>query len=152
MPKRWPREYWAELADRLIEGFEAKVIFFGGPQDIALAKKITESMKTKPIVACGMFNLKESAALLKQIDLFICADTGPMHIANAVGVKRMIALFGPTDPAITGPFPMKNVQILHKNVGCKIPCYIVECKDNRCMKTITVEDVIGKVKTCKPKE
>ncbi|MDP3732674.1 MAG: glycosyltransferase family 9 protein, partial [Candidatus Omnitrophota bacterium] len=85
----------------------------------------------------------------KRLDLFITADTGPLHIANAAGTKRIIALFGPTSPEITGPYPLKNTVILSKDVGCKVPCYVVNCKDNRCMKAITPEEVIKEIKQIK---
>jgi ADP-heptose:LPS heptosyltransferase len=69
-----------------------------------------------------------------------------MHIANSVGAKKIIALFGPTSPVVTGPYPLKNVTILQKDVGCKISCYEVNCKDNRCMKAITPADVLKEIK------
>ncbi|MFH1888707.1 MAG: lipopolysaccharide heptosyltransferase II [Candidatus Omnitrophota bacterium] len=147
MPKRWPQDYWAILADRLISELGAKVIITGGYADISLAHKIKDMMKAKPIIASGVFNLKQLGALCKRLDLFITADTGPLHIANAVGAKKIIALFGPTSPLITGPYPLKNTTILSKDVGCKIPCYVVNCKDNRCMKAITPDEVLEKVKS-----
>jgi len=146
LPKRWPKDYWAQLADRLISEFGAKVIITGSQKDIEEALEIKTKMKAEPILACGIFNLKQLGALAKRVDLFITADTGPLHIANAVGAKKIIALFGPTSPSITGPYPEKNVIILHKDVGCKVPCYVVDCKDNRCMKAITPEEVIGQIK------
>jgi heptosyltransferase-2 len=145
-PKRWPKEYWAILADKLISQFGAKVIITGAQHDFPLALNIKQRMKEKPIVASGIFNVKHLGALAKRADVFITADTGPLHIANAVGAKHIIAIFGPTDPSITGPYPLKNVIILRKDVGCRIPCYEVHCKDNRCMKTITPEDVLEQVK------
>lgn len=147
LPKRWPKEYWAESADRLICEFKARVIITGSRQDLYLAQRIKESMKEEPLMASGVFNVKQLAALCKRVDLFISADTGPLHIANAVGAKKIIALFGPTSPEITGPYPLKNVAVLQKGAGCKIPCYQVHCKDNRCMKAITPEDVIEKIKS-----
>lgn len=144
--KRWPKEYWAQLADSLISEWGAKVIITGSPNDISLAEDIKGLMKAKPIIAAGLFNLKQLAALCKRLDLFITADTGPLHIANSVGTKKIIALFGPTSPEITGPYPDKNVIILSKDVGCKIPCYVVDCRNNRCMKAITPEDVLARVK------
>lgn len=146
LPKRWPGEYWAILADKLIAEFGAKVIVTGAPQDLALALSIKALMKEKPIIAAAVFNLKQLGALCKRIDLFITADTGPLHIANAVGTKGIIALFGPTSPGITGPYPLKNIVVLSRDVGCKIPCYLAHCKDNRCMKAITVEDVVEEIK------
>jgi lipopolysaccharide heptosyltransferase II len=147
LPKRWPGEYWAILADKLISEFGAKVIVTGAPQDLSLALSIKGLMKEKPIIASGVFNLKQLGALCKRIDLLITADTGPLHIANAVGTKGIIALFGPTSPEITGPYPLKNIVILSRDVGCKIPCYLAHCKDNRCMKAITPEEVIEKIRS-----
>lgn len=146
LPKRWPKDYWAALSDRLITEFRAKVIITGDHRDLPLVLNIKESMKEKPIITCGVFNIKQLGALSKRVDLFIAADTGPLHIANACGVKKLIAIFGPTSPEITGPYPLKNVIVLRKDVGCKIPCYRLRCKDNRCMKTISPEDVIEQIK------
>lgn len=146
LPKRWPRIYWTQLQDALINEFSARIIITGSLLDIALAQEIKNSMKEKPIIACGQLNLKQLGALIKRTNLFISADTGPLHIANAVGAKKIIALFGPTSPEITGPYPFKNVVILQKIVGCRIPCYRVNCKDNRCMKAITPDEVINEVK------
>lgn len=143
LPKRWPKEYWADLADKLISEFKARVIISGSANDSILAKGIRNLMKEKPLLAPGVLNIKQLAALCKRSDLFISADSGPLHIANAVGAKKIIAIFGPTSPGITGPYPLKNVKILHKDVGCIIPCYEVDCKDNRCMKAVTVDDVVS---------
>jgi len=146
-PKRWPRDYWPVLADKLAEKFGAKIILTGAVNDLSLVTYIRDKMMHKPLVACGAFNIKQFGALARKASLFITADTGPLHIANSVGAKKIIALFGPTSPAITGPYPLKNVIILQKNVGCKIPCYETGCHDNRCMKAITPDDVIEEVKS-----
>lgn len=147
--KRWPKDYWARLSDTLIGEFGACVIVTGNAQDFMLAKDIQALMKEELIITCGLFNLKQLGALMKRLDLYISADTGPLHIANSLGVKRIIALFGPTSPKVTGPYPLKNVAVLSKDVGCKIPCYIVDCRDNRCMKAITPEEVLEQVKKFK---
>ena len=146
MPKRWPLDYWAILADKLIVECKAKVIVTGSVSDLPAAKQIKAGMKESPLVACGLFNLKQLGALAKKVNLFITADTGPMHIANAVGSKKIIAIFGPTAKTITGPYPPDNVVILQKDVGCVIPCYKVNCKNNRCMQAVTPDDVLAQVK------
>ena len=146
LPKRWPQAHWAMLADKLIAEFGAKIIITGNYTDISTAHKIRDLMKEKPIIASGVFNLKQLGALCKRLHLFITADTGPLHIANALDAKRIIALFGPTSPEITGPYPLKNTVILSKDVGCKVPCYVANCKDNRCMKAVMPEDVIEKIR------
>lgn len=152
LPKRWPREYWSELADRLISGLGAKVVITGSQHDLSLAEHIKAKMKERPLIACGVFNIKQLGALARRADIFITADTGPMHIANAVGAKNIIAIFGPTSPLITGPYPLKNVIVLKKDVGCKIPCYEVKCKDNRCMKAVTPEEVFREIEVIKNKK
>ncbi|MFA5095868.1 MAG: lipopolysaccharide heptosyltransferase II [Candidatus Omnitrophota bacterium] len=146
-PKRWPKEYWAELADKLMGDFGARVVISGSAGDVALAENIRKRMIQRPVLACGVFNLKQLGALARRSDLFISADTGPLHIANSVGAKKIIALFGPTSPEVTGPYPLKNVIILQKDVGCRIACYNVDCPDNRCMKAITPGDVLEKINT-----
>lgn len=146
LPKRWPFDYWAQLADRLIDEMGVKVIITGSASDQKLADQIKERMKNNPLVACGALNIKQLGALARRADLFITADTGPLHIANAVGCKNIIALFGPTSKEVTGPYPSTNVVILQKDVGCPIPCYKVKCPDNRCMKAITCDDILAEVK------
>ncbi len=144
LPKRWPKEYWARLADMMMDNPKLKVVITGGTNDTGLVSQITALMRHKPIVACNVFNVKQLGAFCRRLDLFITADTGPLHIANSVGAKAIIALFGPTSPKITGPFPDKNVTVVTGQVDCKIPCYVIGCKDNRCMKTILPEAVLNR--------
>lgn len=145
--KRWPKEYWAILADKLINEYNARMVITGSQNDLAVASGIKDLMRGSPIIACGILNLKQLAALCKRLDLFISADTGPLHIANAVGARRIIAIFGPTNSSVTGPYPLHNVVVLQKKVGCKIPCYLLHCKDNQCMKAIAPEEVLEQVKS-----
>jgi heptosyltransferase II len=146
IPKRWPPDFWAQLADKLIRETAARVIITGSIADLPLAGRIREAMKESALIACGVFNVKQLGALAKKVDLFITADTGPLHIANAVGARKIIAIFGPTARNITGPYPETNVIVLQKEVGCAIPCYQVNCPDNRCMRAVTPDDVLAEVK------
>ncbi len=144
-PKRWPKENFALLADILIRECGMKVIFSGSQGDIGLVDEIRAKMKEKPVIAAGKTTLKQSAAIFKKANLTVSADSGPLHIASAVGAN-VIALFGPTDPAITGPIGKGKVVIIQKQIDCRIPCYDLNCNDNRCMRAITVSDVIEEVK------
>ncbi|RJP29700.1 MAG: lipopolysaccharide heptosyltransferase II [Candidatus Omnitrophota bacterium] len=146
LPKRWPKENWAKLADLIISELKAKVIITGGSQDLKLSKEIEGLMKNKPVISVDIFNLKQLGALLSRIPLFITADSGPLHIASSVGCRNIIAIFGPTSASVTGPVPGDNTLIIQKDVGCKIPCYEVKCPDNRCMKAITPEEVLKEIK------
>jgi heptosyltransferase-2 len=148
-PKRWPAEYWMRLCEGLVAEFKCKVVSTGSASDALLSLKIQGAMGAKVISAAGALNLKQLGALCKRADLFIAADTGPLHIANAVGTRKIIALFGPTHTSITGPYPAKNVIILQEDIGCKIPCYEVNCKNNRCMKAVTPQDVLEQIRQLK---
>ena len=63
--------------------------------------------------------------------------------------KNIIALFGPTALHITGPYSLSGVRVIQKDTGCVIPCYNLECKDSRCMKAITVEEVLSAIQNIK---
>jgi heptosyltransferase II len=144
--KRWSIENFAKLADELMEKYKAKVIITGASSDLKLAESITDRMKNNPVIACGKTSLKELAALFKFSDLVISGDSGPLHIA-VCSQTPTIALFGPTSPAITGPYTTEksSLRIIQKDTGCPIPCYKLDCKDNKCMKAIEVEDVLKQV-------
>lgn len=150
-PKRWPLERFAEVGDRLVEQYKARIIITGGLKDEQRAIQIAALMKHRPISFCGMTDLNKLGALLDRADMVISADSGPMHIAVARGTK-VIGLFGPTSPRITGPYGRGNHAVLWKDIGCQVPCYDTSCTDNRCMKAITVEDVLKAVKTLNRKE
>ena len=139
-PKRWPGENFAKLADMLIEKLNVKIILSGAGKDTGLAGKIKSMMKNIPVISCGMTTLGELGRLLERADLVIANDSGPMHLAVAMKTK-VIALFGPTSPKLTGPYGTGSYRVIWKNEECEVPCYDVACTDNRCMKLITVEDV-----------
>ncbi len=144
-PKRWPKENFAGLADRLISDYGLKVVITGAGKDIRLAEDIKKLMKSSPVIACGKTTLKQLAALFERSRLVVANDTGPMHIACAMGAN-VIALFGPTSPEITGPIGKGAYKVIHNPAGCEVPCYDLNCAVNRCMEAIRVEDVLKEVK------
>src|SRR6266702_1795877 len=99
--KRWPIPYWATLLDRLIREEGAQIILTGTPEDLPLIEKVMSRMREHPINLAGKTSLAQLAALLQRADLLISGDSGPMHIAAAVGAP-LIAIHGPTDPAMSG--------------------------------------------------
>ncbi|MFC1590831.1 lipopolysaccharide heptosyltransferase II [Candidatus Omnitrophota bacterium] len=141
-PKRWPRENFAQAADAIAGEFGLKIVITGAKKDIRLAEAISSVMKEPPVIVCGDTTLGQLGALMKRADLVIANDTGPMHIAVAMG-SRVIALFGPTSPEITGPYGKGIYKVVSKHSGCEVPCYDVTCQDNRCMSAIKVEDVLS---------
>lgn len=142
--KRWPARNFAELGDKLVDIHKARILITGADKDVELGQAISDDMRYKPIITCGKTTLRQLAAILKRAKLVVSNDSGPMHIAVSQGTKT-IALFGPTDPKITGPYGDGKYVVIHKSLeslGCKVPCYNLNCEDNACMKAITVEDVI----------
>ena len=143
-PKRWPEENFAELIKRIKQRLSVNIVVSGAARDRILATKIINKTGEGVFDFTGETSIGQLGALMQEADLVISADSGPMHIAAAVGA-RLIALFGPTSPVITGPYPLGNHIIIQKDVGCKIPCYEKNCQDYRCMKAITVGEVIDKI-------
>ncbi len=142
--KRWPAEYFAQLADLLIEQRGVKVLIAGSRKDRMLAKKISSRMKNEPIILSGQMTLSQLAALMSSASCVVSADSGPMHISSAVGANT-VAIFGPTCATLTGPTGKGKVTILQKDIGCEIPCYKLNCNDNRCMKAISAQEVCAAV-------
>lgn len=145
LPKRWPKEHFAELADRLSDGLGAKVVITGAPKDSELVQEVVKLSRTKPVNAAGQTTVKSLAAIMEKADLVVSSDSGPMHIAVSVKSK-VVALFGPTSEAVTGPYGQGNYAVLKRDVGCRVPCYNFKCRDYKCMKAITVDEVFGKAK------
>lgn len=143
-PKRWPVVNFVNLADEIIEKYNLRVIITGAKKDTALADEITSLMKHKPVILAGKTTLKELAALFEKAILVVSADSGPLHIAGAMN-SNAIGIYGPTSIAITGPYRTNKAKVLQKKIECSIPCYIVDCPDNRCMKLVTVSDVLKEV-------
>jgi heptosyltransferase II len=140
-PKRWPKENFASLGDMLAEKIGLKIVISGAAKDAGLADSIANMMRAKAVITCGATSLGTLGALFERACLVIANDTGPMHLAVAVGAPT-IALFGPTSPAVTGPYGRGNYRVISKHESCDIPCYDFTCKDNRCMAAIGVDEVL----------
>lgn len=96
--KRWSTEGFAQVADELIERYDARVVLVGGEDDMELAQEIIQAARRPLADLTGTLNLRQTAALLQLSQLFIGNDSGPLHIAEAVGTP-VVAIFGPTNPA-----------------------------------------------------
>jgi heptosyltransferase I len=140
--KLWKSELFSELADRLTKELGLGVIFTGGEQDQTSVEEITARVSPSPVDFCGSLNLLELAALFNRCSLVISTDTGPMHLAAAMGTP-VVALFGPTAPARTGPYGPGHV-VLRTGVPCS-PCFKKKCADPRCMSEISVDLVLQAV-------
>ena len=144
IPKRWSADNFAELIKRIKQKLSLNIVITGKDTDRSLADEIIRKSAQDVFNFTGETSLGQLGALMQKADIVVSADSGPMHIAAAVET-RVIALFGPTSAAITGPYPRENHIIIQKDVGCKIPCYDSSCQDYRCMKAISVDEVMEKV-------
>lgn len=140
--KLWDNDRFALLSDRIIHELKIPVIFTGSP-GAAHIDCIRAAMNADSINLKGKTSLRELACLYKRAALVVTTDSGPMHIAAAVGTPT-VALFGPTDPARTGPFGAGHV-VIRSNVPCS-PCFLKHCASRECMMDIAVEDVFEAVK------
>lgn len=143
--KRWPIANYADLCGRLVKDLGVKVIITGGEKDVDLFLKIQDVIDNKLVSFCGKSTIRQLGALFDRCDVIVSGDSGPLHIALALN-KNVVALFGPTAPDITGPYGEGKYVVIQKSVGCKIPCFNVECKTNKCMKAIMPLEVFEAVK------
>lgn len=140
--KQWPEERFAELVSAISRRGMGKVVLPGAPKDVDRVRRIAAASGVSPVVMAGETGIKCLAGLLKRVNVLVTADTGPLHLASALGTD-VVAVFGPTRPEVTGPRGQGKAIVLHKDVGCnRAPCYYLECPDNKCMKGVSVEDVL----------
>lgn len=151
--KRWDKKKFAKLGDILHKEFKAKIILFGGRDEIELCEQIKNLMVNQPIIATGKTTIKQTASLIERCNLFISNDSGLMHLAVAVKIP-VVAIFGPTNPEKNAPYGKRNV-IVRKNLPCS-PCYQMyrkfKCDNLKCLKLIEVEQVMEVVKSQLNKE
>lgn len=137
--KRWLLHRYALLADRLIGALHADVLIFGSRAEKPWAEEIARAMKHTPTILAGETSLRQLMAMLARCHLVITNDSGPMHLAAALGLP-LVAVFGSTDERRTGPVGARARVVKH-SVACS-PCGRRECPiDFRCMKGVTVDEV-----------
>jgi lipopolysaccharide heptosyltransferase II len=138
--KQWAPERYAQVIDALADEGET-VVLLGAPDERALSQEILRHARHAPINLVGRTSLRGLAAVLELAERVICQDSGPMHIAAALG-KPVVALFGPTSAERTGPFS-PAARVLRVPLPCA-PCYRRECPlgHHDCMRRIEPAAVI----------
>lgn len=146
--KRWPADRFAAAAVTLQKQTNCRWLIFGGGDDRTLAEKITTEIRYSGSGPDGVLNLtgkttlRELAAALKLCRLLLTNDTGPMHLAAAVGTPVVVP-FGSTSPELTGPGVSPAAQIVRNPVPCA-PCFRRDCPiDLRCLTGIQSEQVVA---------
>lgn len=142
--KRWPEEYYADVAKTLLESGN-QICLFGGAKDKAVAQSIIDTLPASLQNAC--FNLAGETSLVDAVDLLAAChtvfsnDSGLMHVASAVGVK-IVAIYGSSSPKYTPPLA-QNVAMVNTDIACR-PCFKRECPLGhlKCLKELTPDRVL----------
>ena len=145
--KMWPAERFAAVADALVERWGATILLTGASGDLGQAWKVAAHMREDAHVLAGRTDLAQLGALLERGALVIGADSGPLHLAVAVGAPS-IHLYGPVDPAMFGPWSDQPTR--HRVLTADCPCAPcnrlvfepVDLPAHLCMETISVEQVL----------
>ncbi|MES2273710.1 MAG: lipopolysaccharide heptosyltransferase II [Chlamydiota bacterium] len=144
--KCWPPERYRALALELLQKSDAAIVFFGDTTTASVVKEICQGLPERAMNLAGITSLRELACLIKDCNVLITNDSGPMHIGAAFKTP-IVALFGSTDERATGPYG-QEAGVINKHVSCS-PCFKRVCPiDFRCMKQITVEEVADKALSC----
>lgn len=123
--KRWPLEYFATAADQLQHSGIGRIVLIGGQEDLRLGGQLQKHMRTRLVNLVGATPIGVLPAILSKARILITNDSGPMHVAAAVGT-RVVAMFGPTSHRRTGPYGSGH-QVLSSSLPCS-PCYSRTCR------------------------
>jgi heptosyltransferase I len=132
--KQWPVENFAALVNPLRERFGLESVLAGGPDAAALSSSLPGAINL-----AGKTTLRQLIALLERADLVIANDTGPMHIAAALG-RPLVTMFGPTSPIQTGPYKRME-SVVRMDISCS-PCFSRECSHRSCLRWLGIEPVL----------
>ena len=148
LKKRWPKESFASLGDMLADRINARMMIIGGEDEREYVDELISHMKHKATNLCGALTLKETAALISEMDLFVSNDSGPMHIAAGVGTP-VIGIFGPTSELKNAPWPKEGVpaRVIRHPMDCA-PCYApysarIDCNHMTCLKRVTAKSAFA---------
>ena len=153
--KRWPPDYFAAVIGPLWEQFGLRTVIAGGPGDAKLAEQVLSSTPTpgnprpgdksardRVVDLVGRTNLRQTVALLERASLVLANDSGPMHIAAALG-RPLVTPYGPTNPVRTGPFRRLDT-VIRLDLPCS-PCYSRSCSHISCIRWLTPEMILAQV-------
>jgi lipopolysaccharide heptosyltransferase II len=141
--KRWLPERFAEAAAKITAQSSAQWILLGTKNDAVIGEQIAAAIGDHCVNRIGQTTLGQLIDELRQCRLLLTNDTGTMHLAALLGVP-VVAVFGSTEPRLTGPLGSGHVVLRH-HVECS-PCFLRECPiDFRCMKAISADEVAAAV-------
>jgi heptosyltransferase-2 len=141
--KRWLPQRFAEAAEKISAQSSVQWVLFGTPRDATVGDQIAAALGDHCVNRIGQTTLDQLIDELRECRLLLTNDTGTMHLAALLHIP-VAAIFGSTEPRLTGPRGDDHV-ILRHHVECS-PCFLRECPiDFRCMKAVSVEEVANAV-------
>jgi len=141
--KRWPAPHFSELADMIVSKYSRKVYILPGNQEIELARRVQDDVSHREKVRIEVMDIADLKVCLSRASLVVSNDTGPRHIADALG-RPTIVILGPMDTKYTD-YPSRSTYPIFKDLACR-PCNSKKCERNHeCMTGIRAEDVFEKV-------
>lgn len=146
--RRLPLEKWIELGNRLLneQPQQRRLVFVGASGEEARVQQVAQGIQRQDLLLnyAGKTSIREFAMLLRDADLVVTNDSGPMHLANAVGTP-LVTFIGAGDPVETEPFNSGNAIVINKHLECS-PCVKNVCKfpTVRCLEQISVEEIYQK--------
>jgi len=140
--KLWDDSKFAALCDRIVRELGLPVVFTGESPEGPI-ERIRSFMQAPSASAAGKTSLRELAALYRKASVLLTTDSGPMHLAAAVGTP-VVALFGPTSPERTGPYGVGHT-VIRRGMDCS-PCFRKTCETGECMKMIGIDEVFEAVR------
>jgi len=144
--KRWPHKHFSRLANLLHAQYNALIILIGSPDEYQLGESIIQEAGGLNIInLMGKTTIYQLPAMLSMVDILIANDSGPLHLAIAVGT-RAVGIYGPTDSFRTGVYGDKAAQV-KLNLPCQ-PCMKRSCRKGLvCLQELSPEMVMGCVKS-----
>ncbi len=138
--KRWGLDRFAVLADRLVEEFKAQIVLPWGPGQLPDVEEIQRRMSRSAFIPPAT-TLRQLGALLSRCSIVVTNDSGPMHIAAAVGTP-VLGIYGPTDPALQGPYGVPYLVVRNEELDC-LGCNLTVCPiGHPCMLGLSVDTVM----------
>lgn len=148
--RRWGIDNYATLVQRIIGGLNLHVVLIGGPSDREPGEELKIASLSESVHnLAGVTSLRESAAIMARCEVFVGNDSGPSHLAAAVGA-RLVVLSGADDPNETSPLSAQKTLIRRSELPCiscvKNICPLKGEDQMQCMKKISVDEVYGAVR------
>ncbi|MBN1197413.1 MAG: lipopolysaccharide heptosyltransferase II [Candidatus Aminicenantes bacterium] len=143
--KEWPHTRFQQLIQTLAAEYpRLSILLFGSPADQDRLEALAATAPECTVNLSRSLSLAESVSAISLCRVFVSNDSGMMHVANAVHTP-LVALFGPTDPQRVASYS-RSMRVIHHHADCA-PCKRRHCKDHRCMRSISVQEVGAAVET-----